>query len=306
MFISLTELNDALTRDPRAFLADRDARYDVQTDLAVRAAMENRHKSPIILLTGPSSSGKTTTAGRLQKKLLAAGCGCKMVSMDDYYLDGGLSRYPRDPDGKPDLESPYALDVALLQNHFDRLEAGESVTIPHFNFMTHARDPQGARELKLEHDDFVIFEGLHALNPLFTAKHPDAYRIYVQPMTDVADTDGSVVFSHTWNRLMRRCIRDLLHRNAPVATTLSMWASVRRGELSYICPYTDTANFTINTSHDYEIPVLGYFLTSHAQQLSADTPEFDTIQAICRALTRFVPVDPGLVSKTSLLREEFI
>ena len=194
----------------------------------------------------------------------------------------------------------------FIASFFDRLEAGEAITIPHFNFMTHDRDPQGAQVPKPEPDDFVIFEGLHALNPLFTARHPNAYRIYVQPMTDVVNTDGNVVFSHTWNRLMRRCVRDVLHRNASVAATLAMWASVRRGELSYICPYMDTANFTINTSHDYEIPVLGHYLTPHVDQLSQNTPEFDTIQAIVRALPQFVCVDPGLVSTASLLREEFI
>ena len=305
MQISLQPLNQEILKDPTGLIARCDQYYNDCVAKAAEAAIANRHNSPIILLTGPSSAGKTTTAGRLQKRLQEAGYGCKMVSMDDYYRDCDHSQYPQTPDGQPDLESPYALDTEMLNDHFSKLEAGESVLIPHFDFTTRTRDFSARMPLKLESGEFVIFEGLHALNPMFTETHPGAYRIFICPESDVVD-GTEIVFYHTWTRLMRRCIRDLFHRNASVAVTLSMWENVRRGENLYIQPYISQANFRINTLHAYEIPVLAHYMEQHIAQLSPSTPQYETVMAIKEGLRKFAPLDPALVPETSLLKEEFI
>ena len=228
-----------------------------------------------------------------------------MVSMDDYYRDCDHSLYPQTPDGKPDLESPLALDTELLNDHFSKLEQGEEVLVPHFDFTTRTRQYLDTGRLRLEEGEFVIFEGLHALNPMFTEPHPGAYRIFICPDTDVVEGD-EMVFFHTWTRLMRRCIRDLFHRNASVPVTLGMWENIRRGETLYIQPYIAQANYRINSLLDYEISVLAHYMRGHIENLPESTPQYETVLQMQKALGRFAPIDPSLVPDTSLLKEEFI
>ena len=301
----LTALNEDIRRDPAAFIAECDERYNqLILDTATQVA-RNRKKSPIVLLAGPSGSGKTTTALRIRAALEARGIGSHSISLDDYYLNPKTEGYPVTEDGEPDLESPLGLDIPLLRQHLDDLSAGREIVVPHFNFKIHDRDPKGERALELGPDEVVVFEGLHALNPLFTDRHPDAFGIYVSTATDLFER-GKLLLRHDCFRLLRRCVRDLYHRNAPALETLTLWENVCRGEARYITPYRDLADVSLNTALGYEVPVLAKVAEPQFFELPDDAPHLDLVLAAQRAADRFEPISPSLVPKTSLLREEFM
>lgn len=299
----------ALNREIRAgaadFIAQCDERYDLMVlDTATQIA-RNRKKSPIVLLAGPSGSGKTTTALRIRAALEARGIGTHSISLDDYYVSPSTEGYPVTETGEPDLESPLGLDIPLLRRHLNDLSEGREIEVPHFNFKIHDRDPRGFRTLSLGPDEVVVFEGLHALNPLFTDRHPDAFGIYISTATDLFD-QGELLLRHDAFRLLRRCVRDLFHRNAPAMETLTLWHNVCRGEARYITPYRDLADVTLNTSLGYELPVLAKIAEPQFFELHDNAPEIDLVLAIQRAADRLEPIDPALLPKTSLLKEEFI
>ena len=301
----LSALNADIRRDPAEFIAQCDERYNLMIlDTATQVA-RNRKKSPIVLLAGPSGSGKTTTALRIRAALEARGIGSHSISLDDYYVSPQTENYPRTETGEPDLESPLGLDIPLLRQHLDDLSAGQEIQVPHFNFKIHDRDPRGARSLCLGADEVVVFEGLHALNPLFTDRHPDAFGIYVSTATDLYDR-GERLLRHDTFRLLRRCVRDLYHRNAPALETLTLWDNVCRGETRYIAPYRELADVSLNTSLGYELPVLAKVAEPQFFELPDDAPHLDLVLAAQRAADRFEPISPSLVPKTSLLREEFM
>ena len=301
----LSVLNEEIRRDPAEFIAQCDERYNLMVlDTATQIA-RNRKNSPIVLLAGPSGSGKTTTALRIRSALEARGIGSHSISLDDYYVSPASPDYPRTETGEPDLESPLGLDIPLLRQHLNDLSEGREILVPHFNFKIHDRDPEKAHPLSLLPDEVVVFEGLHALNPLFTDRHPNAFGIYISTATDLYDR-GQMLLRHDSFRLLRRCVRDLYHRNAPALETLTLWENVCRGETLYITPYRDLADVSLNTSLGYELPVLTKVAEPQFFELHDDAPHMDLILAIQRAADRFVPIDPSLVPKTSLLREEFM
>ena len=301
----LAALNREIARDPAEFIAQCDERYNLMILDTATLIARNRKKSPIVLLAGPSGSGKTTTALRIRSALEARGIGSHSISLDDYYVSPATEGYPVTETGEPDLESPLGLDIPLLRQHLNDLSEGREILVPHFNFKIHDRDLKGARPLSLGPDEVVVFEGLHALNPLFTDRHPDAFGIYISTATDLFDR-GELLLRHDSFRLLRRCVRDLYHRNSPALETLTLWHNVCRGESLYITPYRDLADVTLNTSLGYEIPVLTKVAEPQFFDLPDNAPELDLILAIQRAADRFEPIDPSLVPKTSLLREEFM
>ena len=301
----LSALNADIRRDPAEFIAQCDERYNLMIlDTATQVA-RNRKKSPIVLLAVPSGSGKTTTALRIRAALEARGIGSHSISLDDDYGNPHSEGYPCTESGEPDLESPLGLDIPLLRQHLDDLSEGREILVPHFNFKIHDRDPKGARPLQLGPDEVVVFEGLHALNPLFTDRHPDAFGIYVSTATDLFDR-GQLLLRHDTFRLLRRCVRDLYHRNAPALETLTLWENVCRGEARYITPYRDLADVSLNTALGYEVPVLAKVAEPQFFELPDDAPHLDLVLAAQRAADRFEPISPSLVPKTSLLREEFM
>lgn len=301
----LHALNDDIRSDPADFIARCDGRYDRMVVETAQAAAKNIKNSPIILLAGPSGSGKTTTATRIRQELKRHGIGTHAVSLDDYYRNPLSPDYPKTEDGEPDLESPLGLDIPLLEQHLTDLAAGREITVPHFDFKTHSRDESKAWQLQLQPDEMVVFEGLHALNPLFTERHPHAFRIAISAASDLYDGD-TLLLHHDQFRLLRRSVRDLYHRNAPALETLSLWGNVGRGERLYINPYRDQANVVLNTSLGYELSVLYPIAAPHYAALPADAPEMDSVKAIARAAQLVEPIDGGLVPQSSLMRQEFM
>ena len=303
MSIDLLKLNEAVRTDPRGLIAECDAAYDRRVYNAAVKIKENITRSPIILLAGPSSSAKTTTAGRLRHMLRGMGVGCHMVSLDDYYRTRSEGGYPLTADGEPDLESPLALDIPLLNEHLYHLGRGEEVQIPHFSFPLQSRTAK-TTPLRIAHGDCVIFEGIHGLNDLF-ADHEDALRIYVSDDSHITE-NGKRVFDKNWTRLLRRCVRDLNYRGFPIEETLALWDNVRLGESLYITPYIDRADVTMDTSLGYEVPVLAAFAAPYFAEMKVTVPQAELIRKILHRLEKFAPSDPALVPDSSLLREEFI
>ena len=303
MSIDLQKLNESVRTDPLGFITKCDAVYDQRVHSAAVKIKENLSRSPIILLAGPSSSAKTTTAGRIRHMLRGMGVRCHMVSLDDYYRTRTDDNYPLTADGKPDLESPYALDVPLLNRHLEMLGAGEEVRVPHFDFPTQRRTDE-TTPLRMDAGSCVIFEGIHGLNDLF-ADHKDAFRIYVNDDSHITE-NGKRIFDKNWTRLLRRCVRDLNYRGFPIEETLSLWDNVRLGESLYITPYVDRADITMDTSLAYEVPVLAAFAAPYFADMKVTVPQAELIRRILAMLEKFERIDPALVPESSLLREEFI
>ena len=301
----LHPLNEDIRRGAEDFIARCDERYDRLIEETAEKVARNAAQSPIVLLAGPSGSGKTTTAMRIREALKRRGIGSHSVSLDDYYRSPKTPGYPVTETGEVDLESPLGLDIPLLEQHLTDLSAGRSIRVPHFDFKIHDRDMAKSWDLTLQKDEVVVFEGLHALNPLFTERDPKAFRIYISAATDLYDGD-TLLLDHDLFRLLRRCVRDLYHRNAPAEETLGLWANVCRGERLYITPYKDQADVALNTSLGYELPVLAKIAEPQFFALSDDVPELDKILAIQRAADQVAPIDPALVPKSSLLRQEFM
>lgn len=303
--LELRDLNAEIDRGVEEFIARCDQRYDQLVAETANKAADNLRRSPIILLAGPSGSGKTTTALRIRAALEARGIGSHSISLDDYYRSPRAPDYPRTETGELDLESPLGLDVALLERHIDDLSEGREILVPHFDFKIHDRDESRSRPMRLAPGEAVVIEGLHALNPLFTERHPEAFRVYVAPTTDLYD-GGELLLRHDSSRLLRRCVRDLFHRNAPALETMTLWRNVCLGEKRFIAPFKGLANAKLNTSFGYELPVLAKIAEPQFYGLPDDAPELDRILAIQRAADRVRPVDPALLPPTSLLREEFM
>jgi uridine kinase len=302
MSYDLENINFRTVADPKGFVEESDAKYQAKLEKAAELIIENHTKSPIVLLSGPSGSGKTTTAMKIAEVLNKRGIGTHYVSMDNYYKTLDSKDVPHTPDGEVDLESPYCIDMDLLNQHFDKLAEGERIYVPKYEFARRIRSMDPSASIKLGKDEVVIFEGLHALNDMITDKHPDAFKLYISASSDV-EFNGKVVFKRIWFRLVRRTVRDYLFRSSDPANTMAMWANVRRGEKLYISPFRAKADFHFDTSMPYE-PAL---FNETATKLFSNVPEgierFEELRQVLPAIQLFGHIDQSLVAPDGLLRE---
>ena len=224
----------------------------------------------VVLVAGPSSSGKTSFAGRLAVQLQVLGHRAWRVSLDDYYLDRDLC--PREPDGTVDLERIDILDLPLMQKQVNALLRGEEVTVPRFDFAAQRRAPDGT-PMQLPPEDILILEGIHALNPLLSKDLPreKLHRVFVSALTCLNLDDHNRIRT-TDVRLLRRIVRDNLFRGTPPAGTLAVWERVRRGEEKWIFPWQETADSMFNTALHYELPVLRHFAYDLLRAVPPDAP----------------------------------
>ena len=304
MRIELTEINHALRTDPMGYVAQCDALYDSRVGKAADLVLSRLQKSRVVLLAGPSSSGKTTTASRVKKALAARGVYAHMISLDDYYRSKSEPDFPRTKDGEFDLEAPEGLDTALIGRHLEALDRGEEITVPHFDFRLQAQVPEKFQKLKLRDHEVVIFEGIHGLNPLLTDKNPEATRLFVSTASSVYDNDVEV-FDRVWMRVLRRMVRDFNFRAASAEETLGMWKNVRLGEKKYISPYKKFAHYAIDSSHGYEVAAFRPIAEPMLLKLE-EHPQPKLVDLILEGLESFDPIDPMSLPETSLLREEFL
>ena len=256
----------------------------------------------IVLISGPSSSGKTTFSKRLSLHLLANHLKPYPVSLDDYFVDRTLT--PRDENGEYDYESVNAVNIDLLHKHISTLLAGGEVELPHYDFPSGTNNPSGIK-LKMDDDMILILEGIHALNPLLTSQIPDTmkYRIYVSVLAPIGFSDGQSV-SRTDSRLIRRILRDSRYRGASPQATIDRWPSVRRGEDKWVFPFQKYADIEFNSVQCYELAVLRNKVLSILSEITPDQPQYEVADRLRRLLLSFEPIDdPTLLPPVSLLRE---
>lgn len=255
----------------------------------------------MILLAGPSSSGKTTTAKRLGVHLQILGYSPQMISLDDYFVD--RTRTPLDENGEYDFEALEAIDLKRFNDDIMALFAGESVTIPRYDFIS-GTSRLHAKPLQLTDQSILIVEGIHGLNPRLTPNISDdkIYRIYASCFTTVAMDDASRIASVD-NRLLRRMTRDYTQRGNSAQTTLQRWSSVRRGEEKHIFPYQENADFMINTALFYEIAVLKPFAEKILREVPNTGVEYEEAVRLLKFLDNFLIIDPTEIPPTSTLRE---
>ena len=302
MAYQLTDINFRTISDPKEFVEECDARYEGEVKAAAEMILENRGKSPIILLSGPSGSGKTTTAMKISDELEKSGVHCHYVAMDDYFNTVDPATAPRTPEGDIDLESPLCLDMELLNKHFTMLSRGERIYVPKYEFSRQMRIQEPSKSIKLKKDEMVVFEGIHALNDMITVRHPEAFKLYISARSDV-EFQGSIVFKRTWFRLVRRMVRDYKFRGSDPQDTMSMWGNVRRGEISYISPFKDKADFRFDTSFAYELPVFNHTATKLFQSVPEGIERFDELRRVLPALQMFGHISEDLVADDALIRE---
>ncbi len=256
-----------------------------------------------VLLSGPSSSGKTTSANRLATQLRVHGKKPILMSLDDYYID--RDKIPTEADGSIDLEHINTIDTALFATHLGRLLAGEEVEIPVFNFKTAKREWVGHR-MRLCEDTVIIVEGLHALNPVLLPKELDAskvFKMYVSPLLPLNLDDHNRIASR-YLRLLRRTVRDYETRGSSVQQTLAMWDSVRRGEERWIFPFQENADVIFNSSTLYELAVLKRHIFPLLQVIGADDDCYDQVRAMVKILNYIYEADvDDEIPPTSIVRE---
>ena len=301
MSYQLSEINFKTVADPAGFMAECDERYNALVREAAERILANRSRSPIVLLSGPSGSGKTTSSMKIAEELNKRGIGTHYVGMDDYFKTVDHTT-PRTEEGELDLESPLCLDMELLNKHFSQLSRGERVYIPKYEFSRRMRIQEPSKSIKLKKDEVVIFEGIHALNNMITDVHPEAFKLYISARSDV-EFGGEIVFKRTWFRLVRRMVRDYKFRGSDPKETMSMWANVRRGEVLYISPFKNKADFQFDTSLAYELAVYNHTATQLFQSVPEGIERFEELRRVLPALQLFGDIDEELVPADSLIRE---
>ena len=304
MRIELSEINRALETDPVGYVAQCDELYDSRIKKAADLAISRLDKSRVILLAGPSSSGKTTTASRVKKALADRGVFAHMVSLDDYYRPKHDPDFPKTKSGDPDLEAPDALDIDLLGQHLEFLDEGREILVPHFDFRRQSQAPENFWPLKLHENEAVIFEGIHGLNPILTLKNPEATRLFVSTASSVY-ADDVEIFDRVWMRVLRRIVRDYNFRASSAEETLGMWKNVRLGEKRFISPYKKYAHYAIDSSLGYEVAAFRPIAEPMLLKLE-EHPQPKLVDLILEGLESFTPIDPMSLPETSLLREEFL
>lgn len=260
----------------------------------------NKDDYKVILLSGPSSSGKTTTAMKLSLYLKSLGLNPTHLSLDDYFHE--RAETPLGANGKPDFESLKAIDVQLFDSQISKLLKGIKVTVPTFNFIDGKKEYK--RVVQLKENDILIIEGLHALNEEILTNIPKKkkFKVYISPLAYLNIDDDNRI-GMTDLRLLRRIIRDNRTRGYSPSKTLETWSDVRDGEEKYVFPYQDNANVMFNTSLAYELAVLKTYAEPLLFTIKEDDPNYQTAQRLIELLKFVLPISSETVPKTSILRE---
>lgn len=293
-------LNDEITHGNinHLILLQEGLQEKLLADIADEIVSKNKR---IILIAGPSSSGKTTFSHRLSIQLQIAGLTPHPVSMDDYFLDRELS--PRDENGNYNFETIASLDVDLLTKHINQLLDGEEIDVPSYNFISGKREYRG-HKLKIGEKDVLVMEGIHGLNGTLTNEIPEdaKYRIYVSALNQINLDEHNRIPSSD-GRLLRRIVRDAMTRGNDARETISRWDSVRKGEEDNIFPYQEEADVMFNSAQIYEIAVLKQYAEPLLFAVPRDCPEYQEAKRLLKFLEYFLNIPSEAIPKTSLLRE---
>ncbi|MDR0918601.1 MAG: ATP-binding protein [Oscillospiraceae bacterium] len=299
-FIEIENINQQVKNACGKFIENSEDNYIKQLETVVKGIVDSgKH---IVLLSGPSGAGKTTTALRIESMLEEMGIETHTISMDNYFLpDEEIHNIPLNEDGSQDLESPYRLNIPLFKEHLQKINACEEIDLPKFNFNNRSVEVEG--KLKRKANEIIIVEGIHALNPLVTGEISDfALRLYISVRTRLKN--GDFVLHPRKIRLMRRLCRDYQFRNREFNQIVDMFKAVSKGEDCYITPFKKYADFEIDTFLPYEICLYSHYLTKALSEKNDEA--FISRQTYKQLLpfinaTETIPID--LVPQTSLVRE---
>lgn len=275
--------------------------YNNQLSKIADEIYNNRKRIKIVLIAGPSSSGKTTTSKKLEIHLQSKGIKTHQISIDDYFLD--REKTPKLENGELDLESLNAVDVTLFNKHLTKLLEGERVELPEYNFILGKREYKG-KNLLLGDNDIIIIEGLHGLNEDLTSsiERNKKYKIYISPLTQLnIDNHNRIHTSDT--RKLRRIIRDNKYRSYSASETLSMWKNIREGEEKYIFPYQDDADNIINSALIYELGILKTYAEPLLFSVEESDPMYSEALRLINFLRNFLPIPSEEIPSDSVLRE---
>ncbi|MEN1759798.1 nucleoside kinase [Anoxynatronum sibiricum] len=296
-------LNDLIvSRKEAEYLRISEALHEKKIAEIADAVTQDLEHRRLILIAGPSSSGKTTFTGRLGIQLRVNGLKPVMISLDDYFVD--REKTPLDSNGEYDFESLHAIDLELFNDHLQRLLAGEEVELPTFNFKTGLREFNGHR-VRVDASQPLVLEGIHALNEALTRSIPrdKKYKVYVSCLTQL-NIDEHNRIPTTDTRLIRRMVRDHHFRGNDAMRTLSMWASVRRGEEENIFPFQEDADIMFNSALFYELSVLKKYAEPLLRQIDNQNPYYPEAKRLLKFLGYFVALEnEDHIPKTSILRE---
>ncbi len=287
--------------DPEKFITQCENRYNNKIKkIALEIAQSGR--TEIVMIAGPSSAGKTTSAKKLREHLYALGINSHTVSLDDYYVDNCDA--PRFPDGTPDFETVDALDIECFQKTMGELLTTNETYLPEFDFLSGKRKRE-YRHIKISEGDVIIVEGLHALNPKITDHLPDErlLKIYINISSRIYDEDGNIVLNKRNMRFVRRMVRDYKFRGNSVQRSYEMWITVRYGEDTYLFPFKNNADIKLNTIHLYETCVLKDMAIKLLSELPKTSEFYKESQRLIRSLEKFPSINSDSVPEDSLLRE---
>ena len=294
-------INEMAKNDAKGFVEMSESLF--HEDL--RSIVENIITLPVdryvVLLSGPSSSGKTTTAQKLAEEFQRHGCGVHHISMDDFYL--GKDYVNILPNGKPDFESVEALDIPLIKKTFLQLAQTGECEFPKYDFKTSSRTNE-KQYLKLCPDEAVIIEGIHVLNPVFDngADGGRISKVYVSVKQGVKNGEDYVLTNREI-RCIRRLVRDNSFRDAPPEKLLGMWGEIVDGEKRFIRPYRYTSDFTVNSIHIYEPCIMRERAVRLLKQINENSDHYETAKHLIESLSGFEVIDDSLIPENSLMRE---
>lgn len=298
---AIGSLNEAIDRGWSTELINVSEALQEKKIVRIADEIASRPDIRMVLIAGPSSSGKTTTCKRISIQLLANGIRPVDISLDDYFVD--REKTPRDASGDYDFESIHALNIPLLNAQLTALFAGEEVELPRYNFQT-GRSEMSGRRLRLRPGEVLVVEGIHALNPELTAQIPDSlkYRVYASALTTILLDEHNYVPT-TDNRLLRRIIRDHKYRGCSARETIRRWPSVRAGENRWIFPYQEQADMMFNTAMLFELAVIKTQAEPLLEQVPENCEEYSEAYRLLKFLRYIRPIPYDQVPSTSLLRE---
>jgi uridine kinase len=294
-------LNDAITGGrARELVLISEALHEGRIAEIAGLVAERREKVRVVLIAGPSASGKTTFSKRLSIQLMALGLTPLPIELDNYFVN--REHTPKDEDGEYDYEALGALDVTRLNHDLRLLIAGERVQMPHYDFVRGEHEPGEYAELKP--GQIIILEGIHGLNPALVPDIPseNTFRIYASALTQL-NLDRYNRVSTTDTRLIRRIVRDATQRGYTAQETIRRWESVRRGEKRYIFPFQENADVMFNSALVYEGSALAPLVEPLLRQVPFGTPEHVEAKRLLAFLEWFVPLDIELIPDNSILRE---
>lgn len=298
----LKVINREVITNPVEYIGKCERRYQSMLHQYVREVVARPGANKIIMLSGPSSSGKTTGANKMARLISRMGHNAYVISLDDFYLDRNL--VPKGEDGTQDFETIYALNLDLIRDTLRGLGNHGEADLPSFDFVSGMRT-DNSMHLKLLPGDVVIVEGLHAINPIITdcLSGENLVKMYVSTASDILDDDGNIFFSRRDVRFLRRMIRDYQFRGSSVENTYNMWPKVVSGEMQYLNPLIDTADYIIDSLHPYEICAYKDTALTLLSELSESHPMYENAVSLSERLEKTTRVNKDIIPKTSLLRE---